>query len=226
MKHMQFFSGGRALTAAFSLATMVVAVLFFGTALAGAQADGAPANKAPKPAAKTAAKPPAKKAPAPKQAALVPPQPVTSAVAHLQPTAGNKVSGKVEFKKVTGGIRITAAVSGFAPGSEHGFHIHEVGDCSAADATSAGGHFTSQGAMHSGPESKRGKRHEGDLGNLVADGDGNAKYERVDKVIALLGRQSILGRSVIVHADVDDLATQPTGNAGPRMACGVIGVAK
>lgn len=177
-------------------------------------------------AAKTAAQPAAKKAPAENTPALMPPPLVTRAVAHLRPTAGNKVAGTVEFTKLDKGIQITATVTGLAPGSQHGFHIHQIGDCSAPDGSSAGGHFASQGSMHSGPDAKRGKRHEGDLGNLVADTDGNAKYEHVDTIIALLGRQSILGRGVIVHADVDDLHTQPTGNAGSRVACGVIGVAK
>jgi Cu-Zn family superoxide dismutase len=189
---------------------------------AAAQPDPAASGKAAKPAAK---KPVAgQHAAKPAAPSLIPPPPVKSAVAHLQPTAGSKVKGTVEFAKETKGIKITANVSGLAPGSSHGFHIHTFGDCSAADGSSAGGHFSSQGAMHSGPGAKRGKRHEGDLGNLVADADGNAKYERVDMMIALEGRKSILGRAVIVHADADDLETQPTGNAGARLACGVIGV--
>ncbi len=222
MKHTNSRLGVMGVMAALSLATVVLVAAFFGTACAGPHTDSAPVKKSAKPAPTPAAN----KAPARQRPALVPPPLVTSAVAHLQPTAGNKVRGSVEFKKLTKGIQITATFSGFAPDSQHGFHIHEIGDCSAPDATSAGGHFSSQGIMHSGPEGKRGERHEGDLGNLVADGDGNAKYERVDMIIALLGRQSILGRSIIVHADVDDLETQPTGNAGPRMACGVIGAAK
>ena len=103
-------------------------------------------------------------------------------------------------------------------------HIHEFGDCSAADATSAGGHFNPGKHPHAGPDMPM--RHEGDLGNLTADAAGKAHYERVDKDLKLTGDDSIIGRSVIVHEKVDDLKTQPTGNAGARVACGVVGVAK
>jgi len=200
----------------------LTAALAAAPVVAQAQSEAPAVQKGDKPTAKKSAP----KTPATKQAPLSTPAPVKAAAAPLQSTSASKVTGKVEFTKLAKGIQIRASVTGLEPGSKHGFHIHEFGDCSAPDATSAGSHFSSPGAMHSGPGAKRGKRHEGDLGNLTADADGNASYERVDLMIAFEGKRSILGRSVIVHADVDDLKTQPTGNAGARVACGVIGVAK
>jgi len=148
---------------------------------------------------------------------------VTKAVAVLSPTKSNSVSGVVTFTKVEGGVKIVADVTGLTPGS-HGFHIHEFGDCSAADGASAGGHFNPHHMQHGAPDSEM--RHAGDFGNLEADATGKAHYERVDTVISLEGADSIIGHAVIVHAKADDLKTQPTGNAGARVACGVIGVAK
>jgi Cu-Zn family superoxide dismutase len=150
-------------------------------------------------------------------------EPVTKAVAVLSPTKGNNVSGTVTFTKVEGGVKIVADVTGLKPG-EHGFHIHEFGDCSAPDATSAGGHFNPQHAQHGAPDAAA--RHAGDFGNLIADDSGKAHYERVDTMMTLDGANSVLGHAVIVHEKADDLKTQPTGNAGGRVACGVIGVAK
>jgi len=148
---------------------------------------------------------------------------VAKGVAVLSPTKGNNVSGVVTFTKVEGGVMITADVTGLTPG-KHGFHIHEFGDCSAADATSAGGHFNPGHMEHGAPDTAA--RHAGDFGNLEADESGKAHYERVDTIISLTGAHSIIGHGVIVHEKADDLKSQPTGNAGARVACGVIGVAK
>jgi Cu-Zn family superoxide dismutase len=148
---------------------------------------------------------------------------VTKAVANLSPTKGSSVSGTVTFTKVEGGVKIVADVTGLSPG-QHGFHIHEFGDCSAPDATSAGGHFNPHHMLHGAPDAAA--RHAGDFGNLEADASGKAHYERVDTTISLDGADSIVGHGVIVHEKADDLKTQPTGNAGARVACGVIGVAK
>lgn len=145
------------------------------------------------------------------------------AVAILSPTKGSVVKGMVTFEAVEGGTKVTAHVSGLAPG-KHGFHIHEYGDCSSDDGMAAGGHFNPGQMPHSMPMSE--KRHIGDMGNIEADNDGNAHLEFVDSVIALSGPNSILGRGVIVHEKEDDLKTQPTGNAGARLACGVVGAAK
>ena len=149
--------------------------------------------------------------------------PHARAVALLGPTAGHSVKGTVTFEAVTGGVRITARIEGL-PAGARGFHIHEYGDCSAADGTSAGGHYNPAGAPHAGPEA--GARHVGDLGNVTAEARGTASYDRADRLVQLSGPESIIGRAVIVHAAPDDLSTQPTGNAGARLACGVIGVGK
>lgn len=147
----------------------------------------------------------------------------TRAVAVLAPTAGNTGQGIVTFEVVDGGVRITARLEGLAAGS-HGFHIHEFGDCSAPDGTSAGGHFNPTGEPHGAPDAA--ERHIGDLGNLEADTQGMATYDRIDRMLSLTGPQGVIGRGVIVHAAPDDLTSQPTGAAGPRLACGVIGIAR
>lgn len=147
----------------------------------------------------------------------------TRAVAVIMPTAGNTAHGTVTFSAVEGGVRITAHLEGLSPG-EHGFHVHQYGDCSAPDGTSAGGHFNPAGVAHGGPEAAT--RHVGDLGNVTANAQGVADYDRVDHVVALSGTNDVIGHAVIVHAGKDDLTSQPTGAAGARVACGVIGVAK
>ncbi len=131
--------------------------------------------------------------------------------------------GTVTFTKTDDAVQVVADVTGLTPG-EHGFHIHEFGDCSATDATSAGGHFNPTHKPHGAPDAA--ERHVGDLGNLEADASGKAHLEWKDKVMKLTGEDSIVGHAMIVHQKADDLKTQPTGNAGGRVACGVIGVAK
>ena len=148
---------------------------------------------------------------------------IAKAVAVLQPTRGNTAEGIVIFTQMGDGVKVEADIKGLSPG-KHGFHIHEFGDCSAADGTSAGGHYNPTGQPHAGPDQE--KRHMGDLGNMEADGNGNARYERLDSHLMLNGPDTIIGRGVIVHAGADDLTSQPSGAAGPRVACGVIGVAK
>jgi len=145
------------------------------------------------------------------------------AVAVLHPTAGNTVSGTIWLTKTSDGTQITADVSGLKPG-KHGFHIHQWGDCSAADGTSAGGHYNPFNREHGGPDADM--RHIGDLGNLSATGDGTAHYERTDSYVTLDGPNSVIGRAFVLHAGEDDMQSQPTGNAGGRLACGVIGYAK
>lgn len=147
------------------------------------------------------------------------------AVAELMPTEGSNVAGTVTFSFENEGVRVVAVIEGLEPGL-HGFHVHEFGDCSAPDASSAGGHFNPEGVPHGGPEVPLTQRHVGDLGNVEADAGGKVYYERVDQGITLDGPNSIVGKAVIVHAQADDLTTQPVGNAGPRLACGVIQVQK
>ena len=144
---------------------------------------------------------------------------IQKAIANLSPTKGYSITGTVIFTKVAGGIKIVADVEGLTPG-KHGFHIHEVGDCSSPDGSSAGGHFNPDGVKHGGPNDP--VRHVGDMGNLIAGKDGKAHYEWVDSLMTFEGPHNIIGRSVIVHGGADDLKSQPSGNAGPRVACGVI----
>ena len=149
-----------------------------------------------------------------------PPPALLQASALLAPTQGNTVQGNVVFRQeAAGGIRVVAEVSGLTPGS-HGFHVHETGDCSAPDATSAGGHFNPHQTAHG--KVGEGEYHSGDLPSLEADSDGNARVNVVLESVELTGDHSIIGRGLIVHADPDDYTTQPTGNAGARVACAVI----
>jgi Cu-Zn family superoxide dismutase len=146
------------------------------------------------------------------------------AIAVLYPTAGNKASGTVTFTEVADGVQVHAEITGLTPGN-HGFHVHEFGDCSAADATSAGAHFNPTTKPHAAPDEA--ERHVGDMGNVEADGSGKAKLDYLDHQISLINdQQLVIGRSVVVHAKADDLKSQPAGDSGARVACGVIGRAK
>jgi superoxide dismutase, Cu-Zn family len=148
---------------------------------------------------------------------------LTKAIAVLYPTEGNQANGTVTFIKTTDGIKVDAKIEGLTPG-KHGFHIHEFGDCSSPDGASAGGHFNPGHMEHGAPTDMN--KHEGDIGNITADSSGIASLEWTDKSLSFDGVNSIIGHSVIIHAKEDDLKTQPTGNAGARVACGVIGIAK
>jgi Cu-Zn family superoxide dismutase len=130
------------------------------------------------------------------------------------------IKGVVHFWKTEDGIEVKGEISGLTPGP-HGFHIHEYGDCSSADPKCHGGHFNPEKKKHGGPDTD--ERHVGDLGNIMADESGKATISMRDKQIALSGRHNIIGRSVILHAKADDLKTDPAGNAGDRIAGGVVG---
>ena len=145
---------------------------------------------------------------------------VSHAVAVLKPTAGNAAAGTVRFTAVPGGVEIAADLGGLTPG-QHGFHIHQYGDCSAPDGTSAGGHYNPAGVAHGNATDAQ--RHVGDLGNISANSDGVAAYRRIDHQIQLNGPESIIGRGVIVHEKPDQFS-QPTGAAGGRVACGAIAI--
>ena len=143
-----------------------------------------------------------------------------SAVARLEPTQGNAAAGTVTFTQNGDKVAIEAKVSGLTPGG-HGFHIHEKGDCSSADGMSAGGHFNPTGKPHGNPGSA--DHHVGDMAMLVADASGNASLSmEVAPMSIASGATDIVGKAVIVHKDPDDYITQPTGNSGARVACGVI----
>jgi Cu-Zn family superoxide dismutase len=145
------------------------------------------------------------------------------AVAVLTSAAGDDVAGTIWFTRAGSGVQVKAKITGLAPGT-HGFHVHEFGDCSAPDFTSAGSHFNPMSQPHAGPQAEA--RHVGDLGNITAGADGVATVDMTDKHLAFAVHHGVIGRAVIVHAKADDLKTQPTGDAGGRLACGVIGVAK
>ncbi len=147
----------------------------------------------------------------------------TKAIAVLKPTDGNKVWGWVTFAKDGDKVKVVGDIEGLTPGT-HGFHVHEFGDCSAKDGTSAGPHFNPKTSPHAAHESS--PRHVGDLGNIEAGADGKVHIDLTDSMMKLDGADSIIGRGVIVHANADDLKSQPAGNAGPRQACAAIGVAK
>ncbi|MHC1762779.1 MAG: superoxide dismutase family protein [Verrucomicrobiia bacterium] len=141
-------------------------------------------------------------------------------MAELQPTQGNTAQGSVYFIEEPQGTRITGQIVGLTPG-DHGFHIHENGDCSAPDASSAGGHFNPTGALHGGPRTS--ERHVGDLGNITAGPDGTAHISEVMiPALPFSGPSSVLGKALLVHANADDLRSQPSGDSGGRVACGVI----
>ena len=145
-----------------------------------------------------------------------------AAQAELKPTQGNTAQGWVRFEPRGDRLLVTAQVSGLKPNTEHGFHVHEKGDCSAPDATSAGGHFNPGGKPHG--HHGQVERHGGDLPNLQADAYGVAKYSASTELLSATAgaANSVLGRAVVVHRDPDDYKSQPAGNSGPRIACGVV----
>ena len=149
-------------------------------------------------------------------------QDVTKAAATLESKSNSKVTGTVTFTKVGDEAQVVADIQNLTPG-KHGFHIHEKGDCSAADASSAGGHFNPTHQHHGGPNTP--EHHAGDLGNITADASGKAHLDWKGK-LSLSGADSIIGKSVVVHEKEDDLKTDPAGNAGARIACGVINAAE
>ena len=147
------------------------------------------------------------------------------AIALIQSASGSSCRGIVRFTQESQGVRVVADIEGLAPESKHGFHIHEYGDCSAPDATSAGSHYDAAGTKHHGMPTDS-MKHTGDMGNIQADATGKAHYEIALQGATLDGAQApVLGRGVIVHANPDDFS-QPVGNAGGRIGCGVIGIAR
>lgn len=147
----------------------------------------------------------------------------TEAVAVIHPTEGNEVTGTVTLSMVENGVNIQADISGLSEGL-HGFHIHQYGDCRAADGTSAGGHYApDEGSEHGAPTDPN--SHDGDLGNIEADADSNATLNITSQDITMNGAKSIMGRGIVIHSGEDDYESQPSGAAGSRVACGVIGIA-
>jgi len=144
----------------------------------------------------------------------------TTGVAALIPTKGNKVKGIIVLQQKKEGLHLSGKVVGLTPGL-HGFHIHEYGDLRDVQGKAAGGHFNPGGHKHGGPDDE--EHHAGDLGNINANEDGVAK---VDMMVPWLKLHFVVGRSIVVHGGKDDLTSQPSGDAGPRVAVGVIGIAE
>ena len=175
-----------------------IGAVLLGAALAGCETTSTPSASAP----------------AESRAAPV------SAMAQLKPTQGSTAAGTVWFTQQGLRVNVRVQVSGLAPNQEHGFHVHEKGDCSSPDGMSTGGHFNPGGQPH-GPQSAA--HHGGDMPSLKSDAAGNAQASfQIEGVSVATGIDGLLGRGVIVHAKPDDYTTQPTGNSGARIACGVI----
>ena len=144
-----------------------------------------------------------------------------SAMAVLSPTQGSSVRGAVTFVRTNGVALVNVNMTGFKPNSTHGLRIHDSGDCTARDGSSAGGQFNPTSSGHGGPDGS--SRHSGDLGNVVADSKGEIYASfKVGDVAFGTGQDSIIGRGLVVHADKDDLKSQPAGNFGTPVACGLI----
>ncbi|MEK7299270.1 MAG: superoxide dismutase family protein [Candidatus Margulisiibacteriota bacterium] len=147
-----------------------------------------------------------------------------SAVAIIRPASQSKVWGTVRFETENDGVKVTGTLNNLKPGL-HGFHVHEFGDCTAADGSSAGGHYNPTDVAHGNPMDNI-PHHIGDLGNIEVPSSGIVKINKFVSGINLIGVDTIIGRGLIVHADPDDLRTQPSGASGARIGCGVIGIAK
>ena len=144
-----------------------------------------------------------------------------SATAKLEPTRGNTAAGTLTFVQWGEVVKVSGSISGLKPGAEHGFHVHEKGDCSSGDGLSAGGHFNPGGKPHG--HHGMGEHHTGDLPSVKADASGVAAIHFESRTIRVGGSANdIVGKGLIVHRDPDDFKPQPTGNAGPRLACAVI----
>lgn len=146
---------------------------------------------------------------------------IDSASAEMNPTAGQSVRGNVSFtpEGETGEMLVAVQLTGLTPGM-HGFHIHANGSCAADDGSSAGGHLNPYNTQHGGPGATQ--HHVGDLGNVMANGEGVVNANLRVSGLAFSGPASILQKAVIVHAGEDDLATDPSGDSGDRVSCGVI----
>lgn len=144
------------------------------------------------------------------------------ATAELKATQGNGVSGTLMLQPSGPGVQITGTISGLAPGSTHGFHVHENGDCSAPDASSAGEHYNPSGQPHGDPATVN--RHLGDMPNVTADDQGAAQLTANIGGLSLRTGQpnDIVGRSIVIHEKADDYKTQPSGNSGKRIGCAII----
>jgi superoxide dismutase, Cu-Zn family len=144
-----------------------------------------------------------------------------TAKATIEARSDSTVTGTATFTELAaGGVRVHVHIEKAPPG-QHGLHVHEKGDCSDPKAASAGGHFNPGGMEHAGPMDA--KHHAGDLGNIEIKADGTGDLDITSNMLTVkAGPNSVVGRSVVFHEKADDLKTQPTGNAGGRLGCGVI----
>jgi Cu-Zn family superoxide dismutase len=143
------------------------------------------------------------------------------AKATIEARSGSNVRGWSTFtERSTGGVAVVVHVENATPGT-HGIHVHEKGDCSAPDASSAGGHFNPGGMPHAGPTEAH--RHAGDLGNITVESNGTGHLEIVSDLLTVRpGPNSVAGKSIVLHEKADDLTSQPAGNSGARIGCGAI----
>jgi Cu-Zn family superoxide dismutase len=150
------------------------------------------------------------------------PGPASEAAVQLSPTEGNTASGMLAVTSDGAGVRIRGSLQGLKPDSEFGFHIHENGDCSAPDASSAGGHFNPANAQHGNPSGDA--HHAGDMLNAKSNAEGVAEVDAMAEGVTLRTGQAndVVGKAVVLHEKPDDYATQPSGDSGARIACGVI----
>jgi len=147
-------------------------------------------------------------------------QDTPTATSVIQSKSGSNLNGSVNFSQSGKQVLVTGTFSGLKPNSEHGIHIHEKGDCSATDAMSALGHYNPTNSQHGSLQSAA--HHAGDMPNIMSDANGNANYRATLTHFSLVGDQTIIGRAVVVHRDPDDYKSQPAGNSGPRIGCGLI----
>lgn len=202
-----------------SLCIALIAALFAAGCDRRAEPETAPAPEASAPAPAPA--------PAPVEPAVSPV--VTSetsitASTTLTPTMGNTAGGQITFTPENGAVRLRGALSGLAPNTGHGFHVHETGDCSAPDASSAGAHFNPDGHPHGNAIANTAPHHAGDIPNVSADAQGNASVDALIQNVGLGSNDArdIVGKALVVHEKADDYTTQPSGDSGARIACGVI----
>jgi superoxide dismutase, Cu-Zn family len=142
----------------------------------------------------------------------------------LTSTQGNTANGGLKITAAGTGVQISGMVQGLKPDSEFGFHFHEKGDCSAPDATSAGAHFNPTSQDHGNPQAQ--PHHAGDMLNVKSDAQGVAEVSIDNPDVSLQSGQpnDILGKALVLHAKPDDYKTQPSGDSGDRIACGVVAV--
>jgi len=142
------------------------------------------------------------------------------ATAKLESRSGSSVTGEAEFTEKKDGVEVSIQIKGAKPGT-HGVHLHDKGDCSAPDASSAGGHFNPASKAHGSPTAD--PHHAGDFGNITVGANGTGKLKITVKGLTVApGPNSVVGHAVVIHADTDDMKSQPAGNAGARVACGVV----